>query len=136
MNDLVSLYLSNEKVELILNTELEEAPIEADKGQIIRMFNNLIQNAIQAIGQKNDGKIKMSLKKEELFYQIEIDDNGKGIPENIKLMIFKPNFTTKSTGMGLGLAIVNKIVSNHGGTIRYETEKEKGTVFTVLLPFN
>ena len=136
MLKIAGLFSSNEQITVQLETRMAKAPLKADKGQIIRMLNNLLQNAVQAIGTKKDGKIIIRLEKTEngRAYKIDIEDNGKGIPPDVQSRIFKPNFTTKSTGMGLGLAIVKKIVSNHKGTITYKTGKNKGTVFTVILP--
>jgi signal transduction histidine kinase len=137
--DTANLFLNDENIKIKFQIDLDDAPIQADKGQIIRMFNNLIKNAIQAIGIKSDGEIILSLSVVDLHdksdgYRIEIADNGKGIPKELQSRIFNPNFTTKSTGMGLGLAIINKIVSNHKGTITFKTEQDKGTTFIVLLP--
>jgi signal transduction histidine kinase len=135
--DTANLFSNDENINFKFEIDVDEAPIQADKGQIIRMFNNLIKNAIQAIGVKTDGEIAIRLsvdKDNSESYRIEIADNGKGIPKELQSRIFNPNFTTKSTGMGLGLAIINKIVSNHKGTITFKTEQDKGTVFIVLLP--
>ena len=141
MIDLVNLFSADENISIKIDVKIAEAPIQADKGQIIRMFNNLIKNAIQAIGHSTNGEIVLRLFKEEdqenkTMYRIEIADNGKGIPEDLQAHIFNPNFTTKSTGMGLGLAITKKIVSNHKGSINFRTEQDKGTVFIVLLPLD
>ena len=134
MLDIAGLFSADENVSIITKIDLKEAPVQADKGQIIRMFNNLIKNAIQASSQNPNGEVVLSLFELDDHYKIEIADNGKGIPEELQSRIFNPNFTTKSTGMGLGLAIVKKIVSNHKGTISYKTQQNKGTVFIVLLP--
>jgi two-component system nitrogen regulation sensor histidine kinase NtrY len=134
MLDIAGLFSSDENISIQTKIDLEEAPIQADKGQIIRMLNNLIKNAIQASSQNPNGEVILTLSKENEHYKIEVADNGKGIPVELQSKIFNPNFTTKSTGMGLGLAIVNKIVSNHKGTITYRTQPNKGTVFIVLLP--
>ena len=134
MLDIAGLFSADENVSIITKIDLKEAPVQADKGQIIRMFNNLIKNAIQASSQNPNGEVVLSLFELDDHYKIEIADNGKGIPEELQSRIFNPNFTTKSTGMGLGLAIVKKIVSNHKGTITYKTQQNKGTVFIVLLP--
>ena len=65
---------------------------------------------------------------------VKIKDNGKGIPNKIRDKLFQPNFTTKTSGMGMGLAIVKSIIKNAGGNIFYKTEFNKGTTFTVELP--
>ena len=121
-----------------LNIELiiEERPILvfADKDQIMRVFQNLITNAIQSIPLGVMGKIEISLKTENGDAVVEVKDNGSGIPPGIREMVFFPNFTTKSSGTGLGLAICKNIVVAAGGKIDFDTEEGKGTIFTVRLP--
>ncbi len=135
MTEVCELYAHMEGVTLELKVE-ENCIINADRGQIMRMMNNLIQNAIQAT--KNEGERKVMLRLEKLpsHFHIEIEDNGSGINPELKEKIFKPNFTTKSKGMGLGLAIVHTIVNNHGATIYFKRAKNKGTIFIVDLPFS
>jgi signal transduction histidine kinase len=70
----------------------------------------------------------------ENFHRIEISDNGSGIDEEKKSKIFSPNFTTKSGGMGLGLAMVKNIIDNAGGEISFTSEKGSGTTFIITLP--
>lgn len=103
-----------------------------DAEQISQVFNNLIKNALQAIENNNDGDIIVMLKEAQDKVIITVSDNGNGIAEDIRDKIFRPNFTTKSTGMGLGLAISKNIVESSGGTISFVTS-DKGTTFTVEL---
>jgi two-component system nitrogen regulation sensor histidine kinase NtrY len=110
------------------------ANITADKDQISRVFNNLIKNAIQAIPENIEGKIEILISQKEDNYLIEIKDNGTGIAEDKKDKIFVPNFTTKSTGMGLGLAMVKNIVENTNGNIWFETKENIGTSFFIEIP--
>lgn len=105
---------------------------KADEEQISQVFNNIIKNALQAIENKEDGDIIVILKQENNNVEISISDNGYGIPEQIQEKIFLPNFTTKNTGMGLGLAISKNIVEGSGGTIRFTTSN-KGTTFYITL---
>lgn len=112
--------------EITIETTLKTVNVRADKDQMIRTFNNLIKNAIQAIPENKEGKIRIEIKKEEKLFLIEIEDNGTGIPQDKKPNIFVPYFTTKSAGTGLGLAMVKQIVENHNGTIYFTTKKEKG----------
>ena len=67
---------------------------------------------------------------------VEFRDNGKGIPESLRDKIFSPNFSTKNSGMGLGLAISRKIVEQLGGEIAYQTKDGVGTTFTIVLPLS
>ena len=106
----------------------------ADKEQISQVFVNIIKNAIQALeGQKN-GDIIVTLNPlySDKEMEITISDNGPGIPAEIQEKIFRPNFTTKSNGNGLGLAISKHIVEGSGGRITFETS-EKGTTFYIYL---
>ncbi len=106
----------------------------ADSEQIGRVFTNLIKNAIQAVENHKDGDIIIMLKKLPTMVEISISDNGSGIPEDIQDKVFRPNFTTKSTGMGLGLAISKNIVEGSGGKISFKTSP-KGTTFYVHLQY-
>jgi signal transduction histidine kinase len=111
-----------------------DSTVYADKEQLLRAFNNLITNSIQAIGKKANGKIEINLERQHAKLVVEIADNGEGISEEISDKIFSPNFTTKSGGMGLGLAIVKNIVVNAGGSIEYHSRAGEGTTFIVVFP--
>jgi len=106
----------------------------ADKEQLLQVFNNLIKNAIQAIPDNVEGLIKIELFTSENTVKVKVADNGKGISDELKDKLFTPNFTTKTSGMGLGLTIAKNIVENANGTIWFETEIGKGTTFFVELP--
>lgn len=108
--------------------------IRADKDQISRVFINLLTNAIQAIPEERNGKIDINIKDYDNLIIVEVKDNGSGITEELKDKIFVPNFTTKSTGTGLGLAMVKNIVENAGGTIWFTTKNNEGTVFHLSFP--
>jgi signal transduction histidine kinase len=108
--------------------------VMADKNQLIRVFNNLIQNAVQAIGKRHDGSISIQLEKESGEYLISVTDNGPGIPTDMMDKIFSPSFTTKTSGMGLGLALVRSIVVEAGGSISFKSSPEQGTTFFIRLP--
>ncbi len=110
------------------------APVFVDKERFIRVFVNLINNAIQAIPDAEKGVINITLQEKDDAYVVEVADNGTGITEEVKANLFYPNFTTKSSGMGLGLAITKKIVENANGKIWVESELGKGAVFFVELP--
>jgi nitrogen fixation/metabolism regulation signal transduction histidine kinase len=106
-----------------------------DRTQLIRIITNLAKNAIQSIPEQQENKsIIVSVKKELNNVLITVADNGIGIqPKDID-RIFEPKFTTKSSGMGLGLGIIKNIIENYKGTITFETEFGKGTTFIVSLP--
>ncbi|MBE0653740.1 MAG: GHKL domain-containing protein [Bacteroidales bacterium] len=108
--------------------------VYADREQLSRVFMNLIKNAIQSVPENRTAKIEIVLVRKENKALISIKDNGKGIAEDIRERMFQPNFTTKSSGMGLGLSIVRNILNAAGGRIYFETEVNEGTVFYIELP--
>ncbi len=112
----------------------EEVVIKADRNQFIRILNNLIKNAIQSITDKNKGEIKIKLTLQDQTVEIQIKDNGCGISEKERIHVFEPRFTTKTGGMGLGLALVKKMVENADGTIRFESQENLGTRFILQFP--
>uniref|UniRef100_UPI0040498781 ATP-binding protein n=1 Tax=Flavobacterium sp. TaxID=239 RepID=UPI0040498781 len=106
-----------------------------DRTQLIRVITNLVKNAIQAMPKEQENKlILVSVYKEEKKVVIHVKDNGKGILEQNIERIFEPKFTTKTSGMGLGLAIIKNIIENHNGTITFKSEENKGTEFFVSFP--
>jgi len=108
--------------------------IWADHKQLLRVFTNLFNNAIEAIGNNIQGKIILSLQEENNFYLVKIQDNGHGVPNGQLEKIFQPNFTTKTGGMGLGLAIVKTILQGMNGSIQVESEEGDGTTFILKIP--
>ena len=117
-----------------ISAQPEAIYVLADKDQFVRVFNNLIKNAIQAIPADRTGKISIDLVQKDRKAVIQIADNGIGIDPSKVGKIFVPYFTTKSTGTGLGLAMVRQIIENHQGTIDFETEVGVGTTFEIILP--
>ncbi len=134
----------NGVIEVFKNNEVEvpvryigvkrNVVVLTDDDQISRVFTNLIKNAIQAVENKDDGDVIIMLKQVHDGVEISVSDNGNGIPQELKDKIFRPNFTTKSSGMGLGLPIAKNIVEGSGGTITFETSTS-GTTFYVKLFF-
>ena len=122
------------KIELTISAEPEAIYVLADKDQFVRVFNNLIKNATQAIPKDRTGKISIELLQKEGKGYIRITDNGVGIDPSKVGKIFVPYFTTKSTGTGLGLAMVRQIIENHQGTIDFDTELDVGTTFEIVMP--
>lgn len=117
-----------------LECEVEpELLIYADREQMRRVLVNLLKNAEQSISDKESGRIWISAYRKGQQVEIRVEDNGNGVPEEIREKIFEPNFTTKTSGMGLGLAICRRIVESYGGKIWLETEIGKGTVFYIRL---
>ena len=112
---------------------LTEAIIHGDKDLLLRVFNNLITNAIQAIPPDRNGEIYLFLTANDQRFIIAIQDNGSGISKEAQDAIFVPYFTTKTTGTGLGLAMTKQIIEQHRGKIWFETREEEGTTFYVEL---
>lgn len=134
--DVVQLTLDifNEEY-LYFDAEKEEIISKIDRTQLIRIITNLVKNAIQAIPEHQENKaIFVSIKKELKNVLITVTDNGIGIASEDFNRIFEPKFTTKSSGMGLGLGIIKNIIENYNGTITLESHKGKGTTFVVSLP--
>jgi signal transduction histidine kinase len=129
-----SLDIFNEDY-LVFESDEEEIITKMDRTQLVRIITNLVKNAIQAIPEEQVEKsIIVAVKQVENDVNITVKDNGIGIEtENIEY-IFEPKFTTKTSGMGLGLGIIKNIIENYKGTITFETEYGKGTTFTVSLP--
>lgn len=122
----------NKKIEF--KTDLESCFINADAHHIQRMFNNLLKNAIQAIPPYKDGLIKIGITKNSNNCEITFSDNGIGIEQEKQKFIFTPEFTTKTTGMGLGLAMVKGIVDSINGKIWFESHPNIGTTFFITIP--
>lgn len=132
---LINLYSTNTKLNIIYNRPQQPALISADRTQINRLFTNLFQNAIEA----SEGKHLIPITINQEIYAnkllINITDEGCGISAEMRKNIFTPNFTTKTSGTGLGLAMCKGIVEKANGRIWFETIEGKGTTFHVLLPF-
>ena len=106
-----------------------------DRTQLIRIITNLVKNAIQAIPEEQEQKsIIVAVKELDNNVNITVNDNGVGIESEYIEHILEPKFTTKTSGMGLGLGIIKNIIENYKGTITFETEYGKGTTFIVSLP--
>ena len=107
----------------------EELELTADKEQLVRALNNLVNNALQAMPEGREEKIEINAYRENRQTVISVRDYGSGIPEEMQAKIFEPRFTTKSSGMGLGLAMVKNIVDGFGGSIDFESIDGEGTIF-------
>ena len=120
---------------ITFEAEEEEIIAKLDRTQLIRVVTNLVKNGIQAIPEDSaNPKITVKVFSETKNVKITIEDNGAGISEENKDKVFEPKFTTKSSGMGLGLAMVKNIVETYNGSITFTSEIGKGTTFTVTFP--
>lgn len=119
---------------IVFDTEKDEILAKFDRTQLIRVVTNLVKNATQAVEDGEDPRILVKVEELEDMVSISVADNGAGIPEENKEKVFEPKFTTKSSGMGLGLAMVKNLVETYGGSINFTSKVNKGTVFTVRFP--
>ena len=119
---------------VIFESNLNRSYVTIDKTHLTRVLNNLIQNAIQSVYKQKEKKIIIKIKSVGEFWSIQVKDNGSGIKNEIRNKIFEPNFTTKNSGMGLGLAMVKNIVHDFGGEISFITKLDIGTTFFVKIP--
>lgn len=131
---LVGLYSTDPKVRLVWHQEKGPLKMKADKTHMNRLFTNLLTNAVDACMQEEKCIIEINEEIKEGHVLLQVKDNGEGIPEETRSKIFVPNFTTKTSGTGLGLAMCKSIVEQAGGDIWFETETDKGTTFFVQLP--
>jgi signal transduction histidine kinase len=113
---------------------ISKAMVMADREHLNGIFSNILKNALQAIPSGRKGVINVRLEATPDKVQVRFTDNGTGIPEELKPRMFTPNFTTKSSGMGLGLSIAKRYAETAGGTIWFESEPGKGASFIVELP--
>ena len=120
---------------IVFQSDEKEIISKMDRTQLIRVITNLVKNAIQAIPELQEKKsVSVSVYRNDNQVLIAVKDNGIGIEPHNMSRIFEPKFTTKNSGMGLGLGIIKNIIENYKGTITFKSEFGKGTTFTVALP--
>ncbi len=127
-------------VELAFASEVQEdTQVLGDREQLRRVMNNLIGNAVKYRGEKEQGRIKVSLREEEKMVRVEVTDNGQGIAEAALPYVFERFYradasrNSKQGGSGLGLAIAKRIIEEHGGSIRAESREGEGTTISFTL---
>jgi nitrogen fixation/metabolism regulation signal transduction histidine kinase len=130
----VSIFKQIDHVKIVLQQNERPFIINADRDQLLRCFNNLIKNAVEAFPADSYGLIEIKYKVTGMNILLTIKDNGNGISEKLREKIFEPNFTTKSSGTGLGLSFVKNSIENAGGRVWFETVVSKGTTFYISLP--
>jgi signal transduction histidine kinase len=116
----------------VRNLTLEEPIITVDPDRMKRVFVNLVENAVDAM--PNEGTLTISSKESNGFVEILFSDTGAGMPKEVMENLWKPLQTTKAKGMGMGLAIVKRIVDAHGGKVSLENRTGEGTTISIQLP--
>jgi nitrogen fixation/metabolism regulation signal transduction histidine kinase len=134
LDSVIHLFEKEENVVFDVVSLPQETYVMADQHQLGRVFTNILKNAVQAIPEDCKGLIRIRANTTDSRVVISIEDNGSGIPETLRKQIFSPNFSTKNSGMGLGLAISKRIVELFGGNIDFQSVEGKGTTFFVQLP--
>jgi two-component system, cell cycle sensor histidine kinase and response regulator CckA len=146
VRDAVRVATAGAAAQVQVEIEDQMGPVEVDRAQILQVFQNLIINALQAMPEPQQGALwlrcrNVSLRHEQIpplpagrYVQIDVQDNGVGIPPENLERIFDPFFTTKKQGTGLGLATVLSIIRNHGGQVNVVSTRGVGTTFSILLP--
>ena len=119
---------------IIFTCDTNEIIAKFDRTQLIRVVTNLVKNGIQAIPENQVPQVLVHVGQDAANVIITVADNGSGITEKNKHKIFEPKFTTKTSGMGLGLAMVKNIVETYNGTISFDSVVHKGTTFKVVFP--
>ncbi|HLO82278.1 MAG TPA: HAMP domain-containing sensor histidine kinase [Chitinophagaceae bacterium] len=134
IHSLVLLHSSQDHAIIEWKPMARKLMIKADRTQINRLLTNLLQNAVEAIPEEVKGQIIVSEEVRDEEVILSVQDNGSGIPQEMESKIFSPNFTTKTSGTGLGLAMCKSIVENSKGRIWFDTRAGEGTTFHVALP--
>ena len=119
---------------LLFECASQEIIAKLDRTQLIRIITNLVKNAIQSIIHSQNPVIRICLDDDEDNVIVTVSDNGHGITEENKPKVFEPKFTTKTSGMGLGLPMIKNIIETYKGSIDFDSVEGSGTIFKVVLP--
>ena len=119
---------------IVFTSDDDEIIAKFDRTQLIRVVTNLVKNGIQAIPNDKTPQVLVNVGQDDTNVVITVADNGAGVSEENRDKIFEPKFTTKSSGMGLGLAMVKNIVETYKGEISFTSQTGGGTVFKVVFP--
>ena len=134
LENCITLFSTNDKITIHSSFYPEEIYIDADKTQMNRLFTNLLQNAVQSVPDYRDVILEITSKLVNDKILISIKDNGNGIQPDMKNKIFTPNFTTKTSGTGLGLAMCKGIIETLNGNIWFDTKEGEWTCFYIEIP--
>jgi nitrogen fixation/metabolism regulation signal transduction histidine kinase len=133
LDDLKPLFTGYENIRFEWHTQVDNAIVHGHADQLSRVLVNLLTNSVQAVQARPDGHIAVTLATQGGGYIIRVEDNGSGVDERLQKKLFTPNFTTKGSGGGLGLAISKKIIEQAGGSIAYTRSAWGGACFTIVL---
>lgn len=136
IGSLLDLYSTNPKVEVTWTPVPQDANMQVDKTHMNRLFTNLLTNAVDACSERQKCLVVITEELTDNYLTVAIRDNGDGIPGEMQSKIFTPNFTTKTSGTGLGLAMCKGIIEQAGGDIWFQTKEGEGTTFFVKLPLS
>jgi signal transduction histidine kinase len=134
LKQVAGLYINNDQAKISFAQPNEKIFIKGDEYWMGRAFSNLIINSIQAVEGRESAEVNVCMQQNNGRVNISVADNGKGIPDSIRDRIFMPNFSTKFTGSGIGLAVARRAVEHAGGKIWFESEENKGATFFIELP--
>jgi two-component system nitrogen regulation sensor histidine kinase NtrY len=134
LENVIAVFKANSGIQFNTKFVEDDCRVYVDKNQIIRVFNNIFKNAVQALNHQENPRIDTICSLINGHVVIEIKDNGVGIPKKEISRVFEPRFTTKSGGMGFGLALVKKMIDNAGSTIEVQSVEGLGTKFTITIP--
>ena len=121
---------------IVFSSEFEDLQVRIDRTQMVRIITNLIKNALEACELIKEPKVQVIIEKKKKEVLISVIDNGEGISKELKNKIFEPKFTTKTSGMGLGLGMVKNLVDSYDGRISVRSKIDTGTTFSITFPLN
>ncbi|MDG1051990.1 MAG: ATP-binding protein [Flavobacteriaceae bacterium] len=121
---------------IVFSSEFKDLQVRIDRTQMVRIITNLIKNALEACELIKKPKVQVTIEKKKKEVLINVMDNGQGISKELKNKIFEPKFTTKTSGMGLGLGMVKNLVDSYNGRISMSSKINTGTTFSITFPLN
>ena len=121
---------------IVFSSEFKDLQVRIDRTQMVRIITNLIKNALEACELIKEPKVQVIIEKKKKEVLISVIDTGEGISKELKNKIFEPKFTTKTSGMGLGLGMVKNLVDSYDGRISVRSKIDTGTTFSIAFPLN
>ena len=121
---------------IVFSSEFKDLQVRIDRTQMVRIITNLIKNALEACELIKEPKVQVTIEKKKKEVLISVIDNGQGISKELKNKIFEPKFTTKTSGMGLGLGMVKNLVDSYNGRISMSSKINSGTTFSITFPLS